>query len=77
MFAMSRAIRNLESGIRFSLTHFIPIFTEFTLLSCLIWGYCGPVYVANLVGMLTLYCLYTKIVADVFSKIEKVKYDKR
>jgi len=65
MFALSRAVRNLESGIRFGMTHFIPIITEFTLMSALMWAYCGPIYVLNLALMVGAYSTFTKILSDV------------
>ena len=57
VFGINRAIRSIESGLRFAVGFFSPIAFEFVLLCGMLWGYCGFPYLLNMI--ITLGC-YTK-----------------
>ena len=60
MFAISKAIRNVESGLRFMLTMLAPIGVELTMVCGMLLFYCGPQYVLNILLTIGAYTLYTK-----------------
>jgi len=41
VFGINRAIRSIESGLRFIIGFFSPIALEFCMLTSILWGYCG------------------------------------
>lgn len=61
VFAINRAIRSIESGMRFAIGFFSPIAFEFILLCGMLQFYCGPAYLANMIGTLGLYAYFTKV----------------
>ena len=61
MFAINRAIRSIESAQRFVLGIAAPVAVEFTILSCMIYFYCGPLYFLNMAVTLGLYTYYSKV----------------
>jgi hypothetical protein len=63
VFAINRATKSLESGLRFSLGFFVPIAAEFILLCGMLGGYCGPKYLGNMLMTLGCYTYYTRIVS--------------
>jgi ABC-type transport system involved in Fe-S cluster assembly fused permease/ATPase subunit len=63
VFAINRAVRSLETGVRFSLGFFVPIVAEFTLLCGMLIGYCGPIYLGNMLMTLGCYTYYTRAVS--------------
>ena len=60
VFAINRAIRSIESGMRFAVGFFSPIAFEFILLCGMLQFYCGPIYLANMLATLGLYAHFTK-----------------
>ena len=63
-FAINRALRSIESGMRFALGFFTPVFVEFILLCGMLQFYCGPQYLANMVLTLGLYTYFSKTISD-------------
>lgn len=55
VFGITRAIRSVDSGLRFTLGFFTPIGFEFILLSGMLWGYCGFPYLLNMLVTLGVY----------------------
>jgi len=64
VFAINRAIRSIESALRFTLGFATPIVVEFTLLCGMIGFYCGPIYLANMITTLGLYAYFSKVFSD-------------
>ena len=64
VFAINRAIKSLEQGMRFSLGFFAPIFVEFILLCGMLNFYCGPKYLANMMLTLAAYTYFSKTFSD-------------
>jgi ABC-type transport system involved in Fe-S cluster assembly fused permease/ATPase subunit len=64
VFAINRAIRSIDSGLRFSLGFFTPVAIEFLLLCAMMQFYCGPKYLANMLITLGLYTTFTKQVSN-------------
>jgi ABC-type transport system involved in Fe-S cluster assembly fused permease/ATPase subunit len=64
VFAINRALRSIESGLRFGLGFFTPIAIEFFLLCGMLQFYCGPKYLGNMLFTLSIYTLFTKRVSD-------------
>lgn len=60
IFAVNKAIEAIDNGCRFLVGFLSPIIVEFGLVSAMIGLYCGPLYLANVIGMLGIYTLYTK-----------------
>ena len=63
-FAINRALRSIESGMRFALGFFTPVFVEFILLCGMLQFYCGPQYLANMMLTLGLYTYFSKTFSD-------------
>ena len=63
-FAINRALRSIESGMRFALGFFTPVFVEFILLCGMLQFYCGPQYLANMILTLGLYTYFSKTFSD-------------
>ena len=59
VFAINRAIRSIESGLRFSLGFASPIAVEFVLLCTMLGVYVGPSYLAMTLTTLGLYTYYS------------------
>ena len=64
VFAINRAVRSIESALRFSLGFFTPVFVEFNLLCGMLLFYCGPHYLGNMIVTLALYAYYSKTFSD-------------
>lgn len=60
VFAINRAIRSIESALRFSLGFFTPVAVEFILLCVMLQFYCGPKYLFNMLITLGLYTYFSK-----------------
>jgi ABC-type bacteriocin/lantibiotic exporter with double-glycine peptidase domain len=60
VFGINRAIRSIESGLRFTIGFFSPIGFEFILLCGMLWGYCGLPYLLNMLIMLGAYTRYSQ-----------------
>lgn len=60
VFGINRAIRSIESGLRFVIGFFSPIAFEFVLLCGMLWGYCGFPYLLNMMITLGLYTKYSQ-----------------
>lgn len=59
VFGVSRAIRSIESGMRFGVGFFAPIAFEFLLLCGMLGAYCGPAYLGNMILTLGLYTKFS------------------
>ena len=59
VFAINRAIRSIETGLRFTLGFFSPIAFEFVLLCSMLQFYCGPQYLFNMLFTLGLYTKFS------------------
>lgn len=60
VFGINRAIRSIESGLRFTIGFFMPIAFEFFLLCGMMWGYCGTPYIVNMLITLGAYTQYSR-----------------
>ena len=60
VFAINRAIRSIESALRFSLGFFTPVAVEFIMLCLMLQFYCGPKYLCNMLITLGLYTYFSK-----------------
>ena len=63
-FAINRALRSIESGMRFALGFFTPVFVEFILLCGMLQFYCGSKYLVNMLITLGLYTYFSKTFSD-------------
>ena len=59
VFGINRALRSIESGLRFSIGFFAPIAFEFILLCGMLQFYCGSLYLLNMLATLGLYARFT------------------
>lgn len=60
VFAINRAIRSIESALRFGLGFFTPVAVEFVMLCVMLQFYCGPKYLGNMIITLGLYTYFSK-----------------
>lgn len=60
VFTINRALRSIESGMRFFLGFFTPMVLEFLMLCGMLQFYCGPLYLGNMLVTLTLYTIFSK-----------------
>lgn len=60
VFAINKALRSIESALRFSLGFFAPVAFEFLLLCGMLQFYCGTPYLANMLVTLSLYTAFSK-----------------
>ena len=60
MFAINRALRSIESGLRYFLGFFSGMFVETGFLCFALGAYCGPLYLANSVLTLAAFLKFTK-----------------
>jgi len=60
VFGINRAIRSIETGLRFVVGFFTPIAFEFILLCSMLLFYCGPAYLGNMLITLGLYTKYSR-----------------
>ena len=60
VFAINRALRSIESALRFSLGFFTPVAVEFFMLCGMLQFYCGPKYLGNMILTLAAYTYYSK-----------------
>lgn len=60
VFAINRALRSIESGLRYFLGFFSGMVVEFGFLSFALGAYCGPLYLANMVATFFAYLKYTR-----------------
>jgi ABC-type transport system involved in Fe-S cluster assembly fused permease/ATPase subunit len=60
VFAINKALRSIESGLRFGLGFFTPVVFEFVLLCATLQLYCGTPYLANMLVTLSLYTYFSK-----------------
>lgn len=60
VFAINKAIRSIESVLRFTLGFFTPVAFEFLLLCGTLQFYCGTPYLANILVTLSLYTIFSK-----------------
>lgn len=65
VFAINRAIRSIDSALRFTLGFATPIVVEFIFLCGMLGFYCGPQYLANLCVTFAVYAYFSKM----FSKL--------
>lgn len=61
VFGINRALRSIESGLRFTVGFFAPIAIEFVLLCGMLQFYCGPLYLINMLATLGLYARFTSL----------------
>jgi len=60
LFAVNKALDSIENGMRFVSGFIFPLILEFGLISATVGLYFGPLYLANMWGMLALYSIFTK-----------------
>jgi ABC-type transport system involved in Fe-S cluster assembly fused permease/ATPase subunit len=60
VFAINKAIRSIESVLRFTLGFFTPVAFEFLLLCGTLQFYCGTPYLLNMLVTLSLYTVFSK-----------------
>jgi ABC-type transport system involved in Fe-S cluster assembly fused permease/ATPase subunit len=60
VFAINKAMKSIETALRFSLGQFAPVAFEFFLLSGTLFFYCGPAYMANMLITLGVYTVFSK-----------------
>ena len=59
VFGINRALRSIESGMRFAVGFAAPIAFEFFLLCGMLQFYCGPQYLLNMLFTLSCYAKFT------------------
>lgn len=64
VFAINRALRSIDSGVRFSLGFATPLALEFFFLCGVMQFYCGSKYLGNMLFTLGAYTYYTKTVSN-------------
>ncbi len=64
VFAINRAMRSIESAGRFTLGFFTPVVVEFLMLCGMLYFYCGPKYLMNMMFTLSLYTYFTKKISE-------------
>ena len=64
VFAVNRAIRSIESALRFVLGFFTPVAVEFVMLCGMLFYMCGPVYLGNMLVTLAAYTYFSKTFSD-------------
>lgn len=64
VFGINRAVRSIESALRFTLGFATPIVVEFSLLCFMVGFYLGPVYLTNMLITLGCYAYYSKIISE-------------
>lgn len=62
IFAINRALRSIESGLRYFLGFFSGMAVEFSLLCVALGTNFGPIYMLNLIGTFFAYIVYTRSV---------------
>lgn len=60
VFAIVKAVKSMESALRFSLGFFAPVAFEFVLLCGTLYFYCGTPYLVNMLATLSAYTAFTK-----------------
>jgi ATP-binding cassette, subfamily B, heavy metal transporter len=60
LYAVNKALDSIENSIRFLAGFITPLALEFVLISGLIGGYFGPLYLFNMWTMLAVYTVFTK-----------------
>ena len=60
IFAINRALRSIESGLRYFLGFFSGMVVEFTFLCIALGKFCGPLYLGNMVLTFAAYLRYTR-----------------
>ena len=74
IFAVNKALRSIEGGLRFSLGFFAGMFVETSFLAAAIWRCCGKLYLFNCLLTIAFYCKYTRDVSN--SRIDIVRKKK-
>jgi ATP-binding cassette, subfamily B, heavy metal transporter len=69
VFAINRAIRSIETALRFTLGFATPIVVEFGMLVAMMSFFCGPKYLGNMMLTLGLYTYFSKT----FSELRRVQ----
>jgi ABC-type transport system involved in Fe-S cluster assembly fused permease/ATPase subunit len=64
VFAINRAIRSIETALRFTLGFATPVVIEFFMLVGMMTLFCGPKYLANMMLTLGLYTYFSKAVSE-------------
>ena len=64
VFAINRAIRSIETALRFTLGFATPIVVEFGMLVAMMSFFCGPKYLGNMMLTLGLYTYFSKSVSE-------------
>jgi ABC transporter ATM len=70
LYATSRAIRNLEAGLRFMISHLVPTFIEFVMLGGVLSAYCGVKYALDIFVTVGIYTWFTKWYSNVILVFE-------
>lgn len=60
VFAVNRALTAMDNALRFVVGFVSPTVLEFSLVVGMMALYCGPMYFANILGMLTFYTVFTR-----------------
>lgn len=60
VFAINRALRSIESGLRYFLGFFSGMVVETAFLCFALGAYCGPLYLANMVLTFFAYLKFTR-----------------
>ena len=60
VFAITRGIRSIESGLKYVIGFFSPIAFEFILLCAMLQFYFSPSYLANMLVTIGIYTSFTK-----------------
>lgn len=71
VFKMNRAIRSVDTGLRFTLGFFAPVVVEFALLIGALWFSCGGKYLANMMVTLAAYVQYTRYLSK--KRVQEIK----
>ena len=59
LYAVNKALESIENGIWFVAGFITPLLLEFLMISAMVGGYFGPLYLLNMWGMLGAYTVFT------------------
>lgn len=76
VFAVNKALRSIESAMRFTLGFFTPVVFEFLMICLMLQFYCGPYYLGNMLITLGTYTVFSKKYSTFRQKIIRVRKNK-
>ena len=71
VFGINRALRSIDSGMRFILGFFAQMAVEFVFLCVALGFHCGPSYLLNMLVTFTVYTMFTNKFSE--KRIQQIK----